>query len=87
MVAFKDKLESKFKQQDKVIKHKQSQIDDLKETISIKITVADDLSNLLKQQKNELTETKKTQAIDHEKAKKEILDERSAMMSERDDML
>ena len=39
----KQKLEGKFVQQDKVIAHKQRQIEDLKSSISLKITVADDL--------------------------------------------
>ena len=39
----KTKLEAKFIQQDKVIAHKQRQIDDLKDSISLKITVVDDL--------------------------------------------
>ena len=41
--TLKTKLEGKFFQQDKVIQHKQRQIDDLKDSIAIKITVADDL--------------------------------------------
>jgi hypothetical protein len=45
----RDKMEMKFHQQDKVIQHKQRQIDDLKETIRLKITVADDLSSIIKQ--------------------------------------
>lgn len=41
-------MEAKFVQQDKVIAHKQRQIDDLKETIRLKMTVADDLSSIMK---------------------------------------
>lgn len=51
------KLNKKFIDQDKTIDHQRRQINDLKDTIALKITVADDLSNLLKQQKNELRET------------------------------
>lgn len=84
---FKTQLEQKFKHQEKVISHKQQQIDDLRETISMKITVADDLSSLLKQQKSELLETKSMQAQTIEKAKKEMQDERHLIMSERDELL
>lgn len=51
-------MEQKLLKQDQVIAHKQRQIDDLKETIRLKITVADDLSSIMKQQKHELMETK-----------------------------
>jgi hypothetical protein len=68
----KSKLEGKFLQQDKVIAHKQRQIDDLKESIALKITCADDLQGLLKQQKTDLQEHKSSQKQELEDARKEL---------------
>ena len=74
MKESKQKLEQKFIQQDKVIHHKQRQIDDLKDSIALKITVADDLQNLLLQQKKQLQETRSAQELEFQKAKEELED-------------
>ena len=52
----------------------------MKETISLKITVADDLQNLMQQQKRELMETKSSQQKELKSAKIELEVERKQMI-------
>lgn len=83
----KQKLEQKCMQQDKVIHHKQRQIDDLKDSIALKITVADDLQNLLLQQKKQLQETRTAQQLEFERAKEELEESKKKTQEDRDQIL
>ena len=87
MKEYRTKMEEKFMQQDKVIAHKTRQANDLKETIALKITVAEDLQNLMKQQRQELTESKQQQKEEYRVAKEEVEETRAEMLRHRDEML
>ena len=59
----------------------------MKDSIALKITVADDLQNLLLQQKKQLLETRSAQQLEFEKAKDELEASKKKTQQERDEIL
>lgn len=71
----------------KELDQKQKAQEDLRETVSLKISVTDELQNLIRQQKNELQIAKNQNIAEKEDLKREFAEARREMDKEKERLM